>query len=436
MKLHPSLPQALRQRGVVAILFGLMLVVLIAFAGLAIDVGRFFVIKAELQSAVDACALSAASQLRPGVHDTEVLNRAVAYGTVFSTGGALSDSSILNRANFQSVKVNMDASHISFASALAGPYASDVTTASNANYVKCDVPLTGLPIYFLRILNIIGLGPLGPQSVSAMAVATQGSKTCNLVPAGICSRSSEAVNHGLLQGEWISLGDKLGPGVFGWVDYSPVASGTAEVKDGLTEVGQCELPKIGDSARENGKKTSAQEAWNTRFGIYSNPYRIDDIANIPPDKSGYAYFNQKNPKTGVYYPWANWQREDAATTPSAYDGSYAGSYNYASAELVALAFQADAHTILSGPATFATGGTANQHGQLGRINRRLVVIPIVDCASKSMTIQGLACALMLNPFGRVGGEPIKGKLEYIGPADVAPCGNTQVTGPRMSVLVK
>ena len=49
------------QRGAVMILFSLTIVVLIGFAGLAIDLGRAFVIKTELQNAMDACALSAAS---------------------------------------------------------------------------------------------------------------------------------------------------------------------------------------------------------------------------------------------------------------------------------------------------------------------------------------------------------------------------------------
>lgn len=435
MKPHFTLPGPRHQHGAVAIVFGLMLVVLIAFAGLVIDVGRFFVIKSELQNAVDACALSAASQLRPGMNDTLVLNRAVAYGTVFSTGGDSSNEDIKNRANFQSATVNIGASHISFASALGGRYASDSASASNANYVKCDVPLADLPIYFLRILNIIGLGPLGQQTVSAMAVATQGSQTCNLVPAGVCAKSTEPVHHGLLPGEWLPLGDKLAPGVFGWMDYSPVAGGTPEVKDGLTAVGQCDLPAVGAPARENGKKTSAQEAWNTRFGIYSNPYRIDDIASIPPDKTGYAYFNDKDSKTGNDYPWANWPRDDLSG-PHAFDGSNAGSPNYVTAGNTMLAFQTDARTVLSGPATFATGGLGKQHDLEGRSSRRLVVVPIVDCTGKPMIIQGLACVLMLNPFGRVGGDPVNGKLEYIGPASAFPCGKTTVTGPKMSVLVK
>jgi Flp pilus assembly protein TadG len=52
---------------------------MIGFLGLVIDVGRLFVTKTELQSALDACALAAAAELRPGVSppDTQAVNRAV-----------------------------------------------------------------------------------------------------------------------------------------------------------------------------------------------------------------------------------------------------------------------------------------------------------------------------------------------------------------------
>jgi hypothetical protein len=387
MKPNPSLPARRQQRGVVVIIFGLMLVVLIAFAGLAIDLGRFFVIKSELQNAVDACALAAASQLRPGLNDAAALTRATAYGRVFTTGGEGNDGDIKNRANFQSEVVNITADHIWFAAELGGTYAHASANLNNtAKYAKCDVPLDGLPVYFMRILNLSGLGPIGPQTVSAMAVATLGSQTCNVVPAGVCAKDKgDADNFGLLLGQWLPLGDKLAPGVFGWVDYSPVAGGTPEVKEGLTATGQCELPVVGAAARENGKKTSAQEAWNTRFGIYSNPYRIDDIASIPPDKTGYAYFNAKNSKTGNYYPWANWPRDDLPKAPSesAFTGTNGTSPNYEKAGTDLDVFQTDARGILSGPATFAT---SSQHNEPGRSQRRLVVVQIVDCEIYTLLI--------------------------------------------------
>jgi Flp pilus assembly protein TadG len=46
------------QRGAVAIIVGLVLAVLMGFAGLALDVGHLYVEKTELQNAADACALA------------------------------------------------------------------------------------------------------------------------------------------------------------------------------------------------------------------------------------------------------------------------------------------------------------------------------------------------------------------------------------------
>jgi Flp pilus assembly protein TadG len=159
------------QRGVVALVFGLTLVVLIGFAGLAIDFGRFFVIKSELQNAVDACALAAASQLRPGLNDPAALIRAVAYGRVFATGGSGNNPAIKNRANFQSDVVAIVPDQITFSDTPNGSYQSSASANYNtANYAKCSYPLAGLPVFFLPVLN----PQLSTQTVAAMAVARSG----------------------------------------------------------------------------------------------------------------------------------------------------------------------------------------------------------------------------------------------------------------------
>src|SRR5437867_791430 len=160
----PKTARRQRQRGAIAIMFGLTLAVLIGFAGLAIDLGRFFVIKTELQNDMDACALAAASQLRPGQNNPNALTKAVAYGRVFSTGG-VDDvataplegniAAIKNLANFQSVVVNIQSENITFSDTLGGTYK---TIAGGANYntaafAKCTFPMTGLPIFFMKVLN-------------------------------------------------------------------------------------------------------------------------------------------------------------------------------------------------------------------------------------------------------------------------------------------
>eukprot|EP01034_Spumella_vulgaris_P046448 gene46448-biopygen39554 len=57
------LPARRRQRGAVAIIAAIALPILIGFAGLALDGGRLFMQKTELQNAADACALAASREL-------------------------------------------------------------------------------------------------------------------------------------------------------------------------------------------------------------------------------------------------------------------------------------------------------------------------------------------------------------------------------------
>ena len=441
----PAYTRGLRQRGAVVIMFGLTVVVLIGFIGLAVDLGRFFVIKTELQNAMDACALSAASQLRPGSNNAADLMRAVAYGRVFTTGGTAGNDLIRNKANFQSTTVNLANSDVTFADSINGPYATSSTVNANARFAKCEYPLSGLPIYFMPVLN----PNLTSQTVSAMAVATVGRETCNVVPAAICQRLSSTATppFGLNPGEWLSLGSSTtspAPGQYGWVDYSAAAGGTSEVKDGLTNLGQCQLPAIGDRTPESGRKTAAEVAWNTRFGIYTSPYSINDITSFPPDKTGFSYFGQNvgadsNPQRLV----ANWPKtSDAETVPRAYDqnniSAPPSTPNFLAAAAALRPYE-QLTTIFNGPTTFATGGVGGQYNDPGRSNRRLLVVPILDCSTSTITAHG--CALMLNPFGKVsglGGADINGKLEYLGlvGATNSPCGSGNTTEPNISVLVK
>ena len=60
-------PQAVRgarrQRGVVSVIVALTLAVLIGCVGLALDLGKLYVARSELQNSADACALAAARDL-------------------------------------------------------------------------------------------------------------------------------------------------------------------------------------------------------------------------------------------------------------------------------------------------------------------------------------------------------------------------------------
>ena len=83
------------QRGTVAIIVALSALVLFGFAGIAIDVGRLYVNKTELQTAADACALAASAELTcdpgAGVCPVSFLLNAQAAG-IFAAGRNVRDA--------------------------------------------------------------------------------------------------------------------------------------------------------------------------------------------------------------------------------------------------------------------------------------------------------------------------------------------------------
>ena len=63
------LRQQKSQRGQIAVLVGILMIVLVGFAGLAVDSGRAFGVKAKLNGAVDAAGIAAARALAQGATD-------------------------------------------------------------------------------------------------------------------------------------------------------------------------------------------------------------------------------------------------------------------------------------------------------------------------------------------------------------------------------
>ncbi|MDZ4102000.1 MAG: TadE/TadG family type IV pilus assembly protein [Hydrogenophaga sp.] len=415
------------QRGVVAILLGLSLTVLIGFAGLAIDLGRFFIIKTELQNGMDACALAASSQLRPGQNNATALDRAIAYGRVFTTGGVSQNplegniAAIQNRIAFQEQVVNVQAENITFSTSLAGPYLSKASSDANtAAFVQCSVPLNNIPVFFMRVLNPL----LTTQTVSARAVATlaPSSSSC-AIPVAACKvpGTTAATNFGLSVGQWLAPpagpGSPYGTGNFGWIDFTPPGGGASELADLLTGPGQCNTG-IGTEVDEPGSLASLETAWNSRFGVYRNGTGNPQVGTAPPDVTGYGYTA------------ANW-----GPASNAYAGSSAGSINYRTAAAAYTRYQVD-------PPNPFSRITDTQHQSLGR-NRRVVVAPVVDCTiwntgTGRPALEGFACVLMLNPM--LGSSPVP-TMEFLGlsTSPGSPCatnGAPGTFGPLVPQLVQ
>lgn len=418
-----------RQRGAVAIILGITLAVLIGFAGLAIDLGRFFVIKSELQNAMDACALAAASQLRPGQNDPNALNRAVAYGRVFSTGGVDNAATggsgdiaaIKNRANFQDTVIDIAVNQITFSDSLNGDYQpAGSANANTAAFAKCGFPLTNLPIFFMRVLS----PSLQTQTVSAMAAATlaPSSSSC-LIPVAVCKKNN-GTNFGITVGEWMPAHSKYGTGNFGWIDFDP--PGQKDLKASLAGSGQCSA-QIGDKVGTQGVNATTFSYWNARFGLYRSGGPT--LAEAAPDFTGYSYADAKwNPLSGS----AQLPRTNGAV----------GSSVFADYKLRAASFD---HFQGTPPNPYAKDPSAVDLQVNGRI-KRLAVAPVVDCdawasgnGSAQPSIEGYACVLMLNPVFDQNKE--KAVLEFLGLSTQtgSPCatnGEPGTFGPLVPQLVQ
>jgi len=415
MKQLKHLPARRTQRGAVAIIVGLTMVVLVGFAGLALDGGRLYVNKTELQNAADACALAASQELSgapaiPAGNFTQAHNAGVTVAT-------------RNRVGFQAGTVDAQNVTIQFGTSLSS--GAWLTAASNPSaasaYVRCTIRETGITPWFMQVLGF------GDQTVSALATATlaRSETNCIAIPLAMCS-AGPAPTYGLTPGQWYNGGFSNGEsltGSFNWVDFSPPAGGASEIRNLLMGTGACTV-SVGSQVGNPGAIQSIRNAWNTRFGIYHpsiNP------AAAAPDRSGYAYRPANWPsRANALADFLPTRRP--ANAPYGNPGAQAGN------TVTGLSVQNNS-TVLQANALAAAGA-----------DRRLVVAPIVNCAglvgSQTVPILDWGCVFMLHPMDNDPALTIY--MEFAGLTSTAgiPCaaiggvGSTASTGPLVPALVQ
>lgn len=417
-----------RQRGAVAIIVGICIVVLIGMIGLVVDLGHMFVTKTELQNAADSCALAAARELDGGA---DGLVRAENAG--ITVGGK-------NNTALQSTPVTIGPENITFSVSLS-PNSGYLTRASgaptNSQYVMCTLNRTGIAMWFMQVLGF------GDQTVAAQAVATLApSQTTCAIPIGLCQQGSTPAPFGFNLGYWYSgkfdSSTPGGTGSYNWLDFSPNAGGGAnELKDLLKGSGQCELPPVGALVGQQGQISGLSDAWNSRFGIYKNGGQYN-LTTAPPDFTGLAYTNS-DMSFATSITWPNTEPENAYSGTDS-DSSNGVTLNYLAGQNARVPYQG------TDPADIGNAyhpSTSAEHAQYGA-NRRIAIAPVVNCQDlassnpQPIPILGYACVLMLNP--------IKGPddvfLEYRGMANdpTSPCASYGVpggtAGPLVSVLVQ
>ncbi|QAU33454.1 Tad domain-containing protein [Janthinobacterium sp. 17J80-10] len=420
---HPD-----RQGGAIIVTVALALLFLLGFMGIALDLAHLFIVKTELQTAMDSCALSAAQEL-DGMSNARDRAR--------NAGKAAGN---LNRVDLQSATWNgqgiITDTDISFRDAAYQPTNSDAA----ARYAQCQRTQAGVRMWLLHTMGAFAGTPAtypNTGNVLALAVATRASAqtTCPIPVALRPKAGGTAPNYGFQVGEWVTVyGNKIpGSGELGWYNLDGSKSAN-ETKKELSEGGYCGT-RIGDTLGTPGAQTTVDTPWNYRFGIYKN--NEDPSANRP-DFTGYSYTatNWKNPVPQNAFNG----------TPAA--GSHPSAANYLIKRAAYASFDDTGTSLKHGSQIvfgnqnqlnsfkdLATPGIGGQHQQHG-YNRRLVTIPVLNAGNQ---VIDYACMFMLHPLS---GPKDDGHLEFRGNSGAlnSPCTTNGIpgasAGPLVPVLVQ
>jgi Flp pilus assembly protein TadG len=418
------------QHGAVIVTVCLVLLFLLGFMGIALDFGRTFVVKSELQTAMDSCALAAAQEL-DGLPD------AITRGT-----NAGMTAGNLNRVNFQSANWSgqgqITAAGIDFMTDAASGFAV-TTNAAAARYARCRHTQNDVPMFLMHALGAFsGNGTTFPATrpVAAEAVATRASaqSTCPL-PLALKPKpgGSSANSYGFVPGEWVTLLMSPGGGTGGQIGWANLDGSNSAAETEREMNGYCGV-EVGDTLGTPGVQSSIADAWNERFGIYKNS---GNPAVDTPDFTGYVYTA------------TNWPSQFNAFNGPTPPGAHATAANFVT-KRAAYASCADTRTNMNGPNgcrqitgltlnggfnKLATPGAGGEHNRWGA-SRRIALVPVVNTANG---VIDYACMLMLQPMSI---PPADVQLEFIGMASAAasPCTTSGLpggtAGPLVPVLVR
>ena len=408
---------AVRQRGAVAILVAVAMVVLLGFIGLAVDGGHLYLTKTELQNSADACSLAATYELtNPTTLTPAAYARAVAAGQTVA---------LRNLVNFQGSAIVASNVSVTFGTDLkAGTSWMTASAAGSATprpgYVRCILTRPGIAMFFMPLLGF------GSQTVASLATAgLVPSQSSCVVPVGLCTvGGATTAPFGLTVSNWYSSAANE----WLWIGFSGNTSETVLV-DLLARNGVCSVTVGQTVGKVSANGQSTARAWNSRFGLYQGGAATFSVSTTPPDFTGYAY-NFPNPP-------ANWTKNQSALADfMTKRTSYAPYGTTVSA--------GNSLTKLSIGNSYSVATSPGEYQQYGA-NRRLVIAPIVDCAplssNKTTPVLGWGCVLLLQPIDKMS-DPTH--VEYEGLANTAgsPCvssgmpGGSASTGPMVPALVQ
>ncbi len=280
-----------RQRGAVALIVAICLVLLVGMLGLVLDLGHLYVTRTELQNAADSSSLSGARELNGRVTG---INNAITRAI---------EAAGKNKYNLNSTALVVNTSNMWVGSCPADGCMvpiSSVTTdalAGDKTFLKIDTGLRTINTWFIQVL------PGVANTTQTFGLAVAGKFAVDITPIAICEQPDPGTVHELGFERGVSYNvqyaNPLGPGTLFWIDPESNAPGVCPVistnatlpyvctgKVGFT-------PIIGDTVNTNtGVSVPQLAALNSRFGDYT-PQNKCDVATAPPDTNikEYIYNN-------------------------------------------------------------------------------------------------------------------------------------------------
>ncbi len=281
-----------RQKGAVAIIVALCLVVLVGMLGLVLDLGHLYVTKTELQNAADASALSGAKELNGKVTGiNNAINRAI-------------EAAGKNKFNLNSSALVITASNIRVGACPSEGCMEPITSitsdalAADKTFLEVNTGSKSLSTWFAQVLSNVG------SNMATAAVAVAGKYQTNITPIAICTIPNPGTTNelGYERGVTYKISDSnpIGAGTMFWLDPESAKSGVCSAtsaddtrpylctgKTGYT-------PIVGQTVNTNtGISNSQFESLDSRFDSYGSQGKCDP-ATAPPDTNIKEYRYEDN----------------------------------------------------------------------------------------------------------------------------------------------
>ncbi|WP_137719266.1 pilus assembly protein TadG-related protein [Methylobacillus flagellatus] len=293
-----------RQAGAVAIMFGLTVFLLFGFMALAIDLGRAYVVRSELQNAADAAALAGARELNQTLAGvSSAVSTAIAIAAqnevFFSEPVSLSSSDIrVGNCPSDSCMVPISA-------------VTSNALARGKTFMRVSIPSGDINTFFARLPAAAGLP--GTSALQTYGLAVAGRFVNDVTPIGVCALdqlnkgkvlpSGELEQYGYRRGmsyNIFTLGNLAGlpsdPYLINPVDAPPAACNSSNSSASNTAPFVCTgssavvteiVPNVTKVYGNTGYSAGPIErALNSRFNIYGSGNNAVCIpSQAPPDSN-------------------------------------------------------------------------------------------------------------------------------------------------------